>query len=236
MLFARRALVLLALLCLCPSAPGAEEIGRPLRGPRFVELVSSYPDIDGDGRAFDGSARTCTGHEGTDFAVPIGTPVYASLAGQVLWVFDGKYDICPDAAQPDCQAPPEGWFVAGQSNGYRVCTDAGPYGQYSAPGTWFYCFDGGNVVVIRHQDGPVFATRYDHLKSGSITVAPGDMVARGQRIAESASAGRSTGPHLHFEVWGRTYYDPIDPWDNENITFAAPNIFPAPILPLLLSD
>jgi murein DD-endopeptidase MepM/ murein hydrolase activator NlpD len=31
-------------------------------------------------------------------------------------------------------------------------------------------------------------------------------------LAEVGSAGNSSGPHLHFEVWGRTYYDPVEPW------------------------
>ncbi len=57
----------------------------------------------------------------------------------------------------------------------------------------------------------IFATRYDHLKNGSILVKPGDYVVAGQKIAEVGSAGRTSGPHLHFEVWS-DYYKPIDPW------------------------
>ena len=72
---------------------------------------------------------------------------------------------------------------------------------------------GGNVIVIRHQGVPgVFATRYDHLKKSSVSVKPGDTVKRGQKIAEAASAGNSTGPHLHFEVWGTGFYELADPW------------------------
>lgn len=61
----------------------------------------------------------------------------------------------------------------------------------------------GNLVVIRHADG--FGTLYAHLSS--IDVSPGDAVARGQRIGAIGSTGRSTGPHLHFEiqVGGRSY-------------------------------
>ena len=73
--------------------------------------------------------------------------------------------------------------------------------------TWFF-----TLVVIRHDGLPgVFATRYDHFKKGSILVAPGDRVRAGQKIGEVGSAGRSTAPHLHFEVWGATFYDPADP-------------------------
>ncbi|SAK73018.1 peptidase M23B [Caballeronia temeraria] len=54
----------------------------------------------------------------------------------------------------------------------------------------------GNAVDIRHSDGMV--TRYGH--ASRIFVKAGDYVMPGQEIAEIGSTGRSTGPHLHFEV------------------------------------
>ncbi|MCB0229298.1 MAG: M23 family metallopeptidase, partial [Anaerolineae bacterium] len=61
----------------------------------------------------------------------------------------------------------------------------------------------GNYVVIRHPDG--YVTLYGHLSR--IDVSQGDYVARGQQIGAVGSTGRSTGPHLHFEVstGGRNY-------------------------------
>jgi murein DD-endopeptidase MepM/ murein hydrolase activator NlpD len=54
----------------------------------------------------------------------------------------------------------------------------------------------GNVVDVDHGNGLV--SRYAH--ASKILVKLGDLVVRGQTLAEVGSTGRSTAPHLHFEV------------------------------------
>lgn len=55
----------------------------------------------------------------------------------------------------------------------------------------------GNLVEINHGNG--FKTRYAHCKEN--LVKAGDVVKKGQLIALMGSSGRSTGPHVHFEVY-----------------------------------
>jgi murein DD-endopeptidase MepM/ murein hydrolase activator NlpD len=79
-------------------------------------------------------------------------------------------------------AAPHGSPVLASAGG-RV-RRAGPYGAY------------GRTVEIDHGGGLV--TRYGHLSR--ILVRKGDVLLPGQQIATVGSTGRSTGPHLHFEV------------------------------------
>ncbi|MDX9845636.1 MAG: M23 family metallopeptidase [Tenuifilaceae bacterium] len=71
----------------------------------------------------------------------------------------------------------------------------------------FSFFGYGNVILIDHGFG--YKSRYAHLQK--IIVKPGDSVVRGQIIGTLGNSGRSTGPHLHYEVIHRNKtVDPIN--------------------------
>lgn len=65
--------------------------------------------------------------------------------------------------------------------------------------------DYGKIVKIDHGSG--LETRYAH--ASRLFVKAGDRVEKGQKIAEVGSTGRSTGPHLHYEI--RLAGNPLDP-------------------------
>jgi murein DD-endopeptidase MepM/ murein hydrolase activator NlpD len=75
--------------------------------------------------------------------------------------------------------------------GTTVYASAGGVVDYAGPDAAY-----GNLVEIDHGHGVV--TRYAH--NSKVLVKVGQIVRRGQKISLSGSTGRSTGPHVHFEV------------------------------------
>ena len=73
----------------------------------------------------------------------------------------------------------------------------------------------GQMVVVRHDDGLVSV--YAHLSKR--LVKKGDKVRKGQKLALSGNSGRSSGPHLHFEL-----RDGSQPFDPMGLLFQAKDI------------
>lgn len=82
----------------------------------------------------------------------------------------------------------------------RIATEAG--GAY-----------GVHVMIDHVIDGQVVTSHYAHMQYGSLRVSPGQHITVGTVIGSVGSTGRSTGPHLHFEILqgGTTPVDPL-PW------------------------
>lgn len=127
----------------------------------------------------------------TDGGGPLLTPVAAAVSsgfGPRTHPITGERRV---HAGVDFAAPAGTPVVAAAAGVVRV---AGRHGGY------------GLLVVLDHGDG--IQTRYAH--ASRLLVAAGQAVARGQLIALVGSTGRSTGPHLHFEVRvGGVAQDPL---------------------------
>lgn len=95
-------------------------------------------------------------HKGVDFAAKMGTPIYATADGVVI-------------------------YSGSRQRGY------------------------GNLVILKHSDD--YVSVYAHNRRN--LVDEGQKVRQGSQIAELGNSGRSTGPHLHFEIRHRG--KPLDP-------------------------
>ena len=110
--------------------------------------------------------------------LPVAAPFNASGFGRRVDPFTGQWAMHEGI---DFLADPGSPVVAAAGG---VVVFAGFHPQY------------GYVVDLDH--GNDLVTRYAHCSK--LLVKEGDVVARGRKVAESGSTGRSTGPHLHFEV------------------------------------
>ena len=77
----------------------------------------------------------------------------------------------------------------------------------------------GVYAMISHQvNGQNVSSLYAHMLQGSLALAVGDTVSKGQLVGQVGSTGQSTGPHLHFGLYldGATAIDPY-PWMKERV-------------------
>lgn len=133
------------------TAPAATS--RVAAAPSPVRTSGSVSASGGFVHPAPGTVRTqgLHGFNAVDYGGPIGTPIRAAAAGEVI-----------------------------------VSRNSGWNGGY------------GNYIVIRHPNG--VQTLYAHNHANLVGV--GEYVQAGQQIATMGNTGRSTGPHLHFEVRG----------------------------------
>lgn len=101
-----------------------------------------------------------------------------------------------------------GWRWGRTHHGLDIAAETGKPIRAATAGVVKYSGDKGTygkMVILEHANG--LSTYYAH--ASELLVEAGEYVRRGQKIALVGSTGRSTGPHLHFEV--RRNDEPMDP-------------------------
>ncbi|WP_432065796.1 M23 family metallopeptidase [Streptomyces sp. C10-9-1] len=120
-----------------------------------------------------------------------------------LWPLGRRPDRYPTFGQP-VSAPADGLVVAtaGQMRDHlsrmSLPAHAFLYLEGFVRGLGWPCHLWGNYVLLDLGDGVVAG--FAHLRRGSLRVAPGDRVTRGQQLAECGNSGNSSEPHLHFQL------------------------------------
>ncbi|MTJ04947.1 MAG: M23 family metallopeptidase [Sediminimonas qiaohouensis] len=160
----------------CVAAPAAAQ-APTLTLPADCTLgqtcfIQQYTDADpGPGAAdYTCGGLSYDGHKGTDFGLPSRAAMRAGVA--VLAAAPGTVSALRDGM------PDTGWTDA---------TADAVKGR-----------DCGNGVVIDHGQG--WQTQYCHMRRGSISVARGQAVTRGQRLGQVGLSGRTQFPHVHLSV------------------------------------
>ena len=116
-----------------------------------------------------------------DFSLPAGTEIRAARGGTVEWL---------------------------QENLTATFNPNLPQGPGNMPFPNGSLQNWGNAVRLRHAGG--FTSWYFHIQTNGVLVNVGDVVTQGQVIARCGNTGRSSGPHLHFQVqadsaeWGQS--------------------------------
>lgn len=187
-------------------------------GKRLAEMANL------DSHEFDFSMAPSAGGPETDSGVPVAAPELTSMIDdfesrlsqrdaqlgvleQIILQRELRKQILPEGRPVQRGFMSSGFGnrqdpLSGEFSFHRGVDFAGNAGDLViAVGAGLVTFAGyrpdyGYVVDVTHGDG--YVTRYAH--NARVLVRQGETVARGQRLAIMGSTGRSTGPHVHFEV------------------------------------
>lgn len=164
--------------------PGTGGPALPLDEMAYATLASKMSRLEEDMRAHEAVLRQ-RGY--TPIVWPVEGTLEGGFGGRRNPFGGGGYEF---HSGQDIEAPPGAPVVAGASGRVSFVGWQNGYGQ---------------LVVVDHGDG--LTTRYGHLSS--IDVQLDQTVSRGQLLGKVGSTGRSTGPHLHYEV--RINDHPVNP-------------------------
>lgn len=155
--------------------------------PLPAGTLQSMADYGKKVNSLEQSLRTLNNRITEDVLVEAACPSVQPVRGYVTAGFGGR----PDPFNPDVRerhtgidiSAPSGTQVIAPADGTVIF--AGPFAGY------------GNLIVIDHKFGLV--TRYAHLQRLDVQV--GQHLLRNDVIGYVGMSGRTTGPHLHYEVW-----------------------------------
>lgn len=166
-----------------PGLASGDGLGLPIRCTIGADcFIQQLPDLDPTSAAVDPwcGRATYDGHKGTDIRVLSMADIAADVA--VIAAADGTVLRVRDGAED------------------RLVRSAAD--RAAIEGT-----ECGNGVVIDHGDGLV--TQYCHMKNGSLVVAPGMAVTKGDVLGAVGASGWAQFPHVHLSV--RVDGEPVDP-------------------------
>ena len=169
------------------SRDGASELGGPFIGAKDPRALAAILDVDEDfARRIQHASLDMSATRSMSAAVeklPLARPTANTRRASGFGVRFDPFTRAPAFhSGVDFSGPT---MTAVKSTGPGVVSFTGVRSGY------------GNTIEIDHGRG--FKTRYAHLNA--ISVTRGQRVAVGQTIGGLGSTGRSTGPHLHYEVW-----------------------------------
>ncbi|HEY0829198.1 MAG TPA: peptidoglycan DD-metalloendopeptidase family protein [Bacilli bacterium] len=158
-----------------------EEIDQLIRNTK-KSFTSSFGQTDGLYEALTDAKKQVLAEQ---YLLRVTPSLWPTISLRVTSIFGYRKD--PFTRRPSFHA---GVDIAGNSGDPIYVTADGTV-QYAGRDSAH-----GNNIIVKHANG--LRTRYMHLKK--ILAAEGDKVLRGEKIGLLGSTGRSTGPHLHYEV------------------------------------
>jgi len=118
-----------------------------------------------------------------EFVLPTDVPTFPPVRGYVTRQFEHRTSFEQPAHHGVDVAAREGTTVDAAAQGLVIFAG------------WSYPY--GNLIILQHKSG--YQTFYGH--NQVLLVEPGERVLQGQPIALLGNSGRSSAPHLHFEIW-----------------------------------
>jgi murein DD-endopeptidase MepM/ murein hydrolase activator NlpD len=162
---------------LLQTGGGRVQVADSLLDPNLIELEEEPETM---AEIADYAANADRPIEGT---LPSELPTHEPVRGYVTRAFETRSALADPAHYGTDYAAREGTTVEAAADGIVVFAG------------WSYPY--GNLLVLSHKLG--YHTFYGH--NLSLLVEPGEQVTQAQPIALVGNSGRSSAPHLHFEIW-----------------------------------